>query len=357
MHISQSDIVNYEVKGFDGEKYIQLQSDAIRERIAKFPGKLYIEVWWKFLYDPHAARVLPWFDPESKKRIFQWLLHDAAIVFCVNARDIDGNRQLGSDGVSYEESVKILIDDIVTQLGIKPMIAINLVDKSHISDDVSKFRQECEEQWYVVAYRYLVTWYPEAVDDVVSEHGYGQDEYLETDKKLVLVTGAASNSGKMSTCLGQIYLDKQREIDSGYAKYETFPVWNLDLEHPINLAYEAATADIEDFNCVDFLHQDYYNQQVTNYNRDVEAFPIVMEVAQKIVGPDNYVRQYHSPTDMGINRAGFAITDDRICAEAALAEIKRRRDRYQDMVDRGEGEQVWVEDCERLVQQAEAYFI
>jgi uncharacterized protein (UPF0371 family) len=180
---------------------------------------------------------------------------------------------------------------------------------------------------------------------------------LEIDKKLVLVTGAASNSGKMSTCLGQIYLDQQRGIDSGYAKYETFPIRNLDLEHPVNLAYEAATADIEDFNCIDFLHQDYYHQQVTNYNRDVEAFPLIMELATKIVESDNYIHHYHSPTDMGINRAGFAITDDRICTEAALAEIKRRRDRYQGMVDRGEGEQVWVEDCERLIKQAEEYFL
>lgn len=356
MSISQSDSIEYDKPWFDGNKYIDLQTHAIRERIAQFPGKLYIEVGGKFLYDAHASRVLPGFDPASKERIFERIDDDMSIIFCLNARDISHNRQLGSQGKDYMNMARSMIDDIIEKLDIRPHIVINLVDDDN-RDIVDQTKRNLESTGFVVSYRYVIDWYPDQIDHIVSDEWYGRDDYVNTDKNLILVTWAASNSGKMSTCLGQMYLDKQQGIDSGYAKYETFPIWNLDLEHPINLAYEAATADIEDFNCVDFHHEDYYNKVVTNYNRDVETFPLVMALATQIVDTQNHIHTYHSPTDMGINRAGFAITDDRICAEAALEEIKRRRDRYQSMVDRGEGESVWVEDCERLIQQAEQYFL
>jgi len=345
--INQSDAVKHEEIGFDGAKYIQLQTAQIEERRSKFPGRLYLEIGGKFMFDAHASRVLPGFDPESKKRIFSSFKDQAEILFCIDAKDIVSNRQLSNESISYEEYVMRMLQKIESWIGIKPQIVINKIDKKKMADKVKIFQKSLKKAWYQVWKRYFIQGYPD-MDIVLSNKGYGQDEYIKLEKNLVLVTGAASNSGKMSTCLGQIYLDDKNDVRSGYAKYETFPIWNLSVDHPVNLAYEAATADIGDSNCLDNYHMEAYGQESVNYNRDVEAFEIVMGIAQKIVNHKNYMRTYKSPTDMWISNAGFAIVDDEVVARAGLEEIRRRKIRYQQMVDRGDGEQVWVERCEKL---------
>lgn len=269
--INSSDIIAYspEQIGFDGAKYIELQASAIRERMSKFAGRLYLEIGGKFLYDPHAARVLPGFDPESKKKIFKSLAADADIVFCMNYKDIIGDRQLGNKDEDYLISCKKLVHDIQEALGIKPFIAINMIPVSE-KNSTAMLRVLSTFAGYEIFKRYMMEGYPHDTAKVLSKNGYGKDEYIPVTKKLVIVTGAASNSGKMSTCLGQIYHEHTHGIDSGYAKYETFPIWNLPLEHPINLAYEAATIDIEDYNMYDPFHEKNYGIKSVNYNRDVE---------------------------------------------------------------------------------------
>lgn len=340
-HILETGIVNNQEIGFDGEKYIKLQTDALRERLATCSWKLYVEVGWGFLQDEHAARILPGYVVDSKYRVFGQFGDDLAVICCASAQDAKQLADVLDQARSIEQQMKI-----------KPSVVINRVDRAD-TDVVDEVRRGLESEGFLVSYRYEIADYGD-VSSVVS--GLVQDDYVQTDAKLVLVTGG-SNSGKISTCLWQVAHDQSKGLVSGYAKYETFPVWNLELEHPINLAYEAAVADTNDFGCVDFAHEEYYNQSVTNYNRDVESFPWVMDVARAIVSDDNHMLNYHSPTDMGINRIGFAITDERVCAEASLQEIIRRRDAYQSAVESGSGDQVWVEDCERLVAQAKEWFM
>ncbi len=345
--INQSDIIAHDVVWFDGDKYLTMQKKLIMERIARFPGSLYLEIGGKFLIDQHASRVLPWFYPDMKKRIFNELLDQATIVFCINADDIVGNRQLSNEDISYELYVQQMIEDIVTELGQKPLLVVNLVDDANVSV-VDAFIAWREKKEYIVYKRYKIINYLNELEKVVSPDGFGRDEYIKTDKKLVLVTWAASNSGKMSTCLGQVYLDNVRGIDSGYAKYETFPIWNLPLRHPVNLAYEAATADIDDYNCIDSHHLQAYGQEVVNYNRDVEAFPILLTLIKKIVGPDSYMHNYQSPTDMGLSSWGFCIRDSKVVRQACYDEILRRRERYKQMMERGEGQQKRIDACDDL---------
>lgn len=243
--INSSDVISYtpEQIGFDGAKYIQLQAEAIQQRMTGFSGRLYLEIGGKFLYDPHAARVLPGFDAESKKKIFGLLAADADIIFCMNYKDIVSDRQLSNEDMDYMPACKNIVDRISAVLGIKPHISLNMVpyaekDNAKIQELKSVFAE------YNIFQRFLMDGYPHDTAKILSDEGYGKDEYIPVSKKLVIVTGAASNSGKMSTCLGQIYHEYTNGVDSGYAKYETFPIWNLQLGHPINLAYEAATIDI-----------------------------------------------------------------------------------------------------------------
>ncbi len=333
--INSTDIIQYapEQIGFDGAKYIELQAAAIRERMEKFSGRLYLEIGGKFLYDPHAARVLPGFDPESKKKIFGLLASDADIIFCMNYKDIVANRQLNNEDMDYTSSCKNIVERITSVLGIKPLIAINMIPFAD-KNSSAMIRVLSTFAGYEIYKRYMMDGYPHDTAKVLSKNGYGKDEYVPVSKKLVIVTGAASNSGKMSTCLGQIYHEFNHGKDSGYAKYETFPIWNIDLNHPINLAYEAATIDIGDYNEYDPYHEKAYGVKSVNYNRDVEAFDIVKKLAEGFLPEKNFTRNYQSPTDMGISKAGFTITNDENCCKASLEEIQRRKERYDQMVQR-----------------------
>lgn len=326
--IQSSDIIEYKKQGFDWEKYIQIQAEAIQDRIDKFSGKLYLEIWGKFLYDPHASRVLPGFYPDSKRRIFKKLAKNSDVIFCVNAKDIKKNRMLLSSWESYIDIAIKMIDEITQKLWIIPYISINRVTKKNI-EYVQKFQKKLEKNKLKSYLRYEIDGYPEDVDTVLSKTWYGTDEYIPCKKNLVLVVWAASSSEKMSTCLGQVYQDYNISIESGYAKYETFPVWNLHLEHPVNLAYEAATADIWDYNVLDIYHAEAYNEESVNYNRDIEAFEIVQDLAENFLPKNNFTRQYKSPTDMWISNAGECIIDEKIVINASIDEINRRIQWYE----------------------------
>jgi len=354
--INSTDTINYKKHGFDGDKYIRLQKEKILDRIANFSGwRLYLEIGGKFMNDTHAARVLPGFDAESKKKIFESLKGQAEILFCVNATDILSNRQLSNQNISYKDYVYQLIRNIEKNIWIKPHIVINNIDVGNMFDVILDFEKDFQRKQYRVRERYKITWYPHNTDMILSEDGFGNDDHIPLTKNLVLVTGAASSSGKMSTCLGQIYLDHQIDIKSWYAKYETFPIWNIALEHPVNLAYEAATVDIGDYNMMDEYHKKAYGQDSVNYNRDVEAFEIVMSIAKKIVNHKNYMVKYQSPTDMGISCAGMAISDDAVVSIASLHEIERRKVWYQEMIDRKEGKQERTGKCDELYAKAKKY--
>ena len=354
--INSTDIINYKKHGFDGAKYIRLQKEKILDRIANFSGgRLYLEIGGKFMYDTHAARVLPGFDPESKKEIFSSLKDQAEILFCVNAKDILSNRQLSNQNIDYKDYVYQLIRNIEKNIWIKPHIVINNIDVSNMFDVILAFEKDFQRKQYKVRERYKINWYPHNMDSILSEDGFGNDDHIPLTKNLILVTWAASSSGKMSTCLGQIYLDHQIDIKSWYAKYETFPIWNIAIDHPINLAYEAATIDIGDYNMMDTYHKKAYGQDAVNYNRDVEAFEIVMGIAKKVVNHKNYMVKYQSPTDMGISCAGMAITSDEIVSIASLAEIERRKAWYQEQIDRWEGKQEWTTKCDELYAKAKKY--
>jgi uncharacterized protein (UPF0371 family) len=336
--------------GFDKEAYYSLQKKAIEDRIAKFPnGRLYLEVGGKLLYDGHAERVLPGFDPEVKLKLFREFKDQLELIYCVNAGDIENNRLLKDDIESYHDVVFQMIAAFEEKLEIRPIIAINMINRHAPQSYLREFLDEAHERGYKLYKRYLIDGYPEGTDLVISDQGYGADEYIPVTKNLIVVTGAASNSGKLSTCLGQLYLDKKHGFDSGYAKYELFPIWNLPLRHPVNLAYEAATADIGDYNVEDQYHKKAYGITSINYNRDVEAFEIVKAIGHKIVSPDNFIATYQSPTDMGINTAGFCIIDDGIVQKAGMQEIRHRREVFQKLVNLGLGKEAWVETCDTLL--------
>lgn len=355
--ITSLDIIEYSRNGFDNADYLDRQSKKILERIDKFRnGKLYLEVGGKFMYDPHAARVLPGFDPRVKQSIFSNLRNLMDIVFSVHADDIENNRLLTSSKTGYNSHVSKMLNDIEEAFGVKPRISVNLIDISRSQTKVEEWIDSMKSQSYNVYKRYRIKGYPDDTDTVLSESGYGRDEYIESNKNLILVLGAASNSGKMSTCLGQIYQDNIRGMNSGYAKYETFPIWNLPLNHPVNLAYEAATADIGDYNEIDPYHLEAYGKRSVNYNRDIAAFTIIKSITDGFIkGQENYINSYNSPTDMGINYAGRSIIDDETVCIASLHEIKRRQEWYkQDQSDIGRKA---ATKCSRLINQAESYML
>lgn len=337
---------------FDWNAYFQLQKETILERIHKFKNRLYLEIWGKFMMDGHASRVLLGFDPETKRKLFQDLAPISQILFNVNYQDIISNRQLSNDDIDYTPYIQKMLLQIEQNIWIKPLIVINRCN--HEEDPLlQQFITTLSD--YKCFKRYEISWYPSNTDLILSPEGYGKDEYIPLEKNLILVSGAASNSWKMSTCLGQIYLDSLKWIESWYAKYETFPIRNLPLHHPINLAYEAATVDIGDYNCIDTYHQKSYGIDSVNYNRDVDAFEIVTNVGKKFLPTDNFVRTYQSPTDMGINKAGFAITNDEVCSIASLREIERRKQRYQEIIDRWEGDNKRIRMCDNIMEKCITY--
>ena len=303
--------------GFDNEKYLTSQSESIKERIGKFGGKLYLEFGGKLFDDFHASRVLPGFQPDSKIRMLMQLKEEAEIVLVVNSFDIEKNKVRGDLGITYEQDTLRLIDAF---RGCGLFVGSVVLTRFASQSSAIKFREKLEALGIRVFCHYSIEGYPEDIQKVISEEGYGKNEYIETERSLVVVTAPGPGSGKMAVCLSQLYHDNLRGIKAGYAKFETFPIWNLPLNHPVNLAYEAATADLNDVNMLDPFHLEAYGKKSVNYNRDVEIFPVVRTMFEKIFGSS----PYKSPTDMGVNMVGFCITDDEICRTASKNEIIRR---------------------------------
>lgn len=303
--------------GFDNEKYLNMQSQHIRDRIAQFGGKLYLEFGGKLFDDYHASRVLPGFKPDSKLQMLMQLKDEAEIVIVINADDIEKNKVRGDLGITYDLDVMRLID-VFSKRG----LYVGSVVLTRFADQTAavKFQKKLEENGVRVYHHFSIPNYPSDIDLIVSDEGYGRNDYVETSRKLVVITAPGPGSGKMAVCLSQLYHENQRGIKAGYAKFETFPIWNLPLKHPVNVAYEAATADLNDVNMIDPFHLEAYGETTVNYNRDIEIFPVLNTMFESILGES----PYKSPTDMGVNMAGNCIIDDEATCAAANQEIIRR---------------------------------
>lgn len=311
--------------GFDNEKYLAGQTKAILERVARFDHKLYLEFGGKLLFDYHAARVLPGYEPTVKMQLLQRLKENIEIVICVYAKDIEAGRLRGDFGMTYDMACLKTIDDLKDYgLDVNKVV----ITRFKAEPLAIKFKNRLERKGIKVYLHREIKGYPADINKIVSKRGYGRNGYIKTEKPVVVVTAPGPGSGKLATCLSQLYHDHKRGINSGYAKFETFPIWNLPLRHPVNVAYESATADLGDYNLTDPFHFKTYNKKAVNYNRDVDAFPILKSILQKIVGKKRDMVMYDSPTDMGVNRAGFGIVDDEVVKEAAKQEIIRRCFRY-----------------------------
>ncbi|MHB0856393.1 MAG: DUF1846 domain-containing protein [Anaerolineae bacterium] len=314
--------------GFDKEKYLTLQSQHIRERIDRLGGKLYLEFGGKLFDDYHAARVLPNFEPDSKVNMLLTLKEQAEIVIVINASDIEKNKRRGDLGITYDMDVLRLIDAF---RGIGLYVGSVVLSQYCGQADAEAFQKHLENLGVRVSRHYTIPGYPANVPLIVSDEGYGRNEYIQTSRPLVVVTAPGPGSGKMAACLSQLYHDHKHGVRSGYAKFETFPIWNLPLMHPVNLAYEAATVDLRDVNMIDPFHLEAYGVTAVNYNRDVEIFPVLSAILKRIEGSSPYL----SPTDMGVNMAGYCITDDKAVCSAARQEILRRY--YTTCCDRKRG--------------------
>ena len=305
-------------KGFDAEKYIEEQRQHILERIRKGDSeRLYLEFGGKLVHDKHAMRVLPGFDENAKIKLLERMKDQAEIIICIYAGDIINSKTRQDFGITYDLEVLRLID-----IFRKHDLKINSVVVTRYEDTpaVNRFINKLERRDIKTYKHYYTKGYPTDVETIVSEEGYGANPYIEVEKPLIVVTGPGGGSGKLATCLSQLYHEYQRGTKVRYAKFETFPIWNLPLKHPVNIAYEAATADLRDVNMIDSFHLETYGQMAVNYNRDLEVFPVVKRIIEKITGES----EYQSPTDMGVNRVGFCITDDDVVKEAAVQEIIRR---------------------------------
>jgi len=308
--------------GFDNEKYLDEQTRSILERVNSFDNKLYLEFGGKLLFDYHAARVLPGFDPNVKMRLLQKLKENAEILICIYAGDIERKKIRADFGITYDADALKLIDDLREwELPIRGVVITRFEDQPA----AQIFKNKLERRDINVFTHQFTRGYPTNVELIISEEGYGANEYIPTEKPLVVVTGPGPGSGKLATCLSQMYHEHKRGVHVGYAKFETFPIWDLPLKHPVNIAYEAATADLGDFNLIDSFHLDAYNKPAVNYNRDVEVFPVLRRILERLTDAESF---YKSPTDMGVNRASCGIIDDAIVQEAATQEIIRRYYRY-----------------------------
>ncbi|NHJ23741.1 MAG: DUF1846 domain-containing protein [Candidatus Lokiarchaeota archaeon] len=308
--------------GFDNNKYLREQSNSIMDRTAQFGNKLYLEFGGKLISDYHAARTLPGFDPNVKLKLLKLLEDKIEVIVCIYSGDIERKKIRADFGISYDSDAMKLIDEL-REGGIN-VIAV-VVTRFKGQPVVKQFMNKLERRNISVYTHYPIKGYPTNIDRIVSEEGYGANEYIETTKPIIIVTGPGPGSGKMATCLSQIYHEHLRGLVAGYAKFETFPIWNLPLKHPVNLAYESATADLGDFNQVDPFHLEAYNIPAINYNRDIEIFPVLKKIMSRIMGTKLI---YKSPTDMGVNQAGFAITNDEVVQQAAKQELIRRYFRY-----------------------------
>lgn len=311
--------------GFDNEKYLKDQTAAIVERVKKFDNKLYLEFGGKLCFDFHAARVLPGYDPNVKIRLLQCLKDKIDIVLSIYAADIEKGRVRGDFGITYDAATFKLIDDL-RKWGLDILAVV--ITRFANQPSAVIFKNKLERRGVKVYLHYPISDYPADVDAIASENGFGKNDYIQTKNPIVVVTAPGPNSGKLSTCLSQLFHEHKRGINAGYAKFETFPIWNLPLKHPVNIAYEAATADIQDFNLVDPFHLNKYNKTAINYNRDVESFPILKLILSKIYTQNFKFPTYNSPTDMGVNCAGLGIVNDQVVQEAARQELIRRYFRY-----------------------------
>ena len=331
--------------GFDNDKYLAMQSAHIRERIGQFGGKLYLEFGGKLFDDFHASRVLPGFQPDSKIRMLQQLRDDAEIVIVVSANDIEKNKVRGDLGITYDDDCLRLIDAF-RSLGLYVGgVCITQYAAQSAADAFIKRLNALGVRNYR---HYPIAGYPSDVAHIVSDEGFGRNEYIETTHSLIVITAPGPGSGKMATCLSQLYHEHKRGIQAGYAKFETFPIWNLPLKHPVNLAYEAATADLDDVNMIDPFHLEAYGKTTVNYNRDVEIFPVLNAIFQRIQGSS----PYQSPTDMGVNMAGYCIVDDDVCRDASRQEILRRYYTACMELVQGKGSEATVRKLELVMNQA-----
>jgi uncharacterized protein (UPF0371 family) len=309
--------------GFDNQRYLAEQTDAILQRMKKFHNKLYLEFGGKLLYDFHASRVLPGYDPNVKMRLIQNLKNQADVLLCIYAGDIEKRKVRADFGITYDVDALKLIDDLAEWgIGVLGVVITRFDNQA----SAKVFKNKLERRGIRIYTHSYTRGYPTDVDLIVSDEGYGANEYIETKNPLVIVTGPGPGSGKLATCLSQLYHDHKRSLESGFAKFETFPIWNLPLKHPVNIAYEAATADIGDFNLVDPFHLEAYSVSAVNYNRDVEVFPVLKRILKRITGEES---AYKSPTEMGVNCAGSAIIDDAAIREASRQELIRRFFRYR----------------------------
>ena len=303
--------------GFDNEKYLKIQSEHIRERIAQFDGKLYLELGGKLFDDHHASRVLPGFKPDSKLCMLAQLRDQLEIVIVISADDIEKNKVRADLGITYDEDVLRLRDEFQKRNFLVSSVVITHYDGQRAADH---YRHRLERMGIKSYIHYIIDGYPHNVGLIASDQGFGRNEYVETNRPLVVVTAPGPGSGKMAVCLSQLYNEQKRGVRAGYAKFETFPVWNLPLKHPVNIAYEAATADLNDVNMIDPFHLEAYGKTAVNYNRDIEIFPVLNALFESIYGEN----PYKSPTDMGVNMVGFCISDDDVCCRASCDEIIRR---------------------------------
>ncbi len=331
--------------GFDNDKYLSMQSEHIKKRISKFDNKLYLEFGGKLFDDYHASRVLPGFAPDSKLRMLMQLSEHAEIVIVISAGDIEKNKVRGDLGITYDIDVIRLIDAFKER---NFFVGSVVITQYSGQNSANIFKSKLENLGIKVYIHYPIEGYPSNIPLIVSDEGYGKNDYIETSRPLVIITAPGPGSGKMATCLSQLYHEHKRGIHAGYAKFETFPIWNIPLKHPVNLAYEAATADLNDVNMIDPFHLEAYGETTVNYNRDVEIFPVLSAIFERIFGKC----PYQSPTDMGVNMAGNCIIDDEVCREASKQEIIRR---YYQALERhleGENNDEEVFKLELLMKQA-----
>lgn len=333
------------IKGFDNDKYLKIQSEHIQERIAHFGNKLYLELGGKLFDDYHASHVLPGFQPDSKLRMFQKLKDQAEIVIVISALDIERNKVRGDLGITYDMDV-IRLRNEFQNLG----FYVGSVCVTHYDGQMSadKFRAKLERMGITVYYHYMIEGYPTNVELIASDEGFGHNDYIETSRPLVIVTAPGPGSGKMAVCLSQLYNENKRGVNAGYAKFETFPVWSLPLKHPVNIAYEAATADLNDVNMIDPFHLEAYGKTAINYNRDIEIFPVLNTLFESIYGEN----PYKSPTDMGVNMVGFCISDDEVCRRASNNEIIRRYFTALNNMAKGDDNESEVNKIALLLKQA-----
>ena len=332
--------------GFDNDKYLAMQSAHIRERISKFGGKLYLEFGGKLFDDYHASRVLPGFAPDSKVRMLMEMRDEAEIIIAISADDIERSKRRGDLGITYDDDTLRLIDAFQ---GCGLYVGSVVITHYRGQTAAEKFQHRLEALGIRVYRHYPIAGYPSDVAHIVSDEGFGRNEYIETTHSLIVVTAPGPGSGKMATCLSQLYHEHKHGVSAGYAKFETFPIWNLPLKHPVNLAYEAATADLDDVNMIDPFHLEAYGETTVNYNRDVEIFPVLRAIFERISGKC----PYQSPTDMGVNMAGNCIIDDEVCRQASRMEILRRYYTAQVDVARGIADACQLRKLELVMQQAD----